>query len=186
MNCIIWRWFGVEVSCRGRRVLFESFYETLPSGVRVLVDRVTFPNSVAVLPVMRGSREVVLVRQYRPAIGRWILEAPAGVLRPGEDPREAAARELEEEAGLVAGELEEVAGGYVSPGYSTEYMRLYIAWDPSVGTPRREPHEVIEVERFNLSEALKMIYDGSIVDVKTITLILLAHMKLSPRSSTAP
>jgi ADP-ribose pyrophosphatase len=174
----------VVVSCRGRRVLFESFYETLPNGVRVLVDRVTFPNSVAVLPVIRSSREVVLVRQYRPAIGRWILEAPAGTIREGEDPREAAIRELEEEAGLIAEELEYVGGGYVSPGYSTEFMKLYIAWDPVTGRPRREPHEVMEVERLDLGEALSMIHDGRIVDVKTITLILVAYVKLFPASLT--
>ena len=168
----------MEVSCRGRRVLFESFYEVLPNGVRILVDRVTFPNSVAVLPVTRSSREVVLVRQYRPSIGRWLLEAPAGTVREGEDPREAAIRELEEEAGLIAGELEDVGGGYVSPGYSTEFMKLYIAWDPVAGRPRREPHEVMEVVKLNIDEALRMAYSGGIEDVKTIALIHIAYLKL--------
>jgi len=168
----------LEVSCRGRRVVFESFYETLPNGNRVLVDRVIFPNSVAVLPVNRRTREVTLIKQYRPAINKWILEAPAGTLKPGEDPRGAAVRELEEEAGLIARELEEVGGGYVSPGYSTEFMKLYIAWDPIEGKPKREPHEVIEVERLSLDKALSMISTGEIADIKTITLILLAYTKL--------
>jgi len=169
----------LEVSCRGRWVVFESFYETLPNGSRVLVDRVIFPNSVAILPVNRRTREVTLIKQYRPAINKWILEAPAGTLKPGEDPREAAVRELEEEAGLIAGELEEVGGGYVSPGYSTEFMKLYIAWDPIEGKPKREPHEVIEVEKLSLDKALSMIFTGEIADIKTITLILLAYMKLA-------
>jgi len=169
----------LEVSCRGRRVVFESFYETLPNGNRVLVDRVIFPNSVAILPVNRRTREVTLIKQYRPAINKWILEAPAGTLKPGEDPREAAVRELEEESGLIARELEEVGGGYVSPGYSTEFMKLYIAWDPIEGKPKREPHEVIEVERLSLDKALSMIPTGEIADIKTITLILLAYMKLA-------
>ncbi len=168
----------MEVSCRGRRVLFESFYEILPNGVKVLVDRVSFPNSVAVLPVLRNSKEVILVRQYRPAIGKWILEAPAGTLRSGEDPREAAIRELEEEAGLVVRELEEVGGGYVSPGYSTEFLKLFIAWDPVSGTPRREPHELMYIERLGIDEALKMIQHGHIEDIKTITLIFIAYLKL--------
>lgn len=168
----------MEVSCKGRRVVFEALYEILPNGVKVLVDRVKFPDSVAVLPVMRSSREVILVKQYRPSIGKWLLEAPAGTLRPGEDPREAAIRELEEEAGLLAGDLEEVGGGYVSPGYSTEFMRLYIAWDPTPSKPRREPHEVMEVVRLRLEDTLAMISKGDIVDVKTITLILSACLKL--------
>ncbi len=168
----------MEVSCRGRRILFESFYEILPNGVRVLVDRVTFPNSVAVLPIIRSSREVVLVKQYRPAIGKWILEAPAGTIKQGEDPREAAIRELEEETGLIARELEEVGGGYVSPGYSTEFMKLYIAWDPATGKPRREPHEVMDVIKLNIDEALNMVYKGGIEDIKTITLIHIAYLKL--------
>ncbi|MFN4046517.1 MAG: NUDIX hydrolase, partial [Acidilobaceae archaeon] len=100
--------------CKGRRVLFEYEYEVLPNGVEVLVDRVIFPDSVAVLP-LTGDGWVFLVRQYRPTIRKWVLEAPAGTLKPGEDPRDAALRELEEEAGLTTDNLEYVGGGYVSP-----------------------------------------------------------------------
>ncbi|MDM7275924.1 MAG: NUDIX hydrolase [Thermoprotei archaeon] len=164
--------------CKGRRVLFEYGYEVLPNGVKVLVDRVIFPDSVAALP-LTGDGRVFLVRQYRPTIRKWVLEAPAGTLKPGEDPRDAALRELEEEAGLTTDNLEYVGGGYVSPGYSTEYMKLYIAWNPRRGEPRREAHEVIEkVVELSLGKAREMIYAGEIADVKTITLILAASLKL--------
>ncbi|MEM1773874.1 MAG: NUDIX hydrolase [Acidilobaceae archaeon] len=166
--------------CRGRRVYFESSYETLPNGVSILIDRVIFPNSVAILPVFRGEERIVLIRQYRPTIKKWILEAPAGTLREGEDPIEAAKRELEEEAGLRAVNIEEVGGGYVSPGYSTEYLKLYIAWDPLEGRISREQHEVIDkVVSLDMREAYRMISRGEIEDIKTILLIHTVILRLN-------
>ncbi len=156
------------VECRGRRVVFRAEEMVLPNGARVLVDIVEFPGSVAVLPVEEGR--VLLVRQYRPSVGGWTLEAPAGTLRPGEDPEEAAARELEEEAGARPGRLVKVGEGYVSPGYSTEYMHLYLAYDLEWTGPRPEEHEVIEgVVWVGLREALERVRD-----VKTLLLVYAA------------
>jgi len=166
--------------CRGRRVVFRAYEKTLPNGRRVLVDDVIFPNSVAVLPVYRGGEpEVVLVKQYRPTIDKWTLEAPAGTIMVGESPEEAAVRELEEEAGLRAETLEKVAEGYTSPGYSREYMTLFIAWEPRDSSMRPESYEVIEGRvRIKLAEALRMISRASITDVKTILLVYAAFAKL--------
>lgn len=151
----------------------------LPNGVSHLIDRVVFPNSVAVIPAYRGEREVELIEQYRPSIDRWLLEAPAGTISEGEDPREAAKRELAEEAGLYAEDLVEVGRGYVSPGYSTEFLRLYIAWDPQRGPPNREKYEVIKrVVRLSVEEAVKKIESGEIEDLKTILLIFAVASKL--------
>ncbi|GAB6147556.1 NUDIX hydrolase [Stetteria hydrogenophila] len=162
---------GGEVSCRGRRVEFWSGVIRLPNGARVRVDRVKFPRSVAVLPVFRDG-SVVLVRQYRPAVDDWVLEAPAGTVEPGEDPRSAAVRELEEEAGLRAdpGRLIEVGEGYVSPGYSTEVMSLFIALDPEESEARPEEYEVIEAVRLPLREALARVRD-----LKTMLLLCRAR-----------
>ncbi|MCX8195776.1 MAG: NUDIX hydrolase [Acidilobaceae archaeon] len=169
----------MKVSCKGRRVLFESELKQLPNGVTALVDRVVFPNSVAVLPVWREERKVVLIKQYRPSIDRWILEVPAGVIDSGEGAEEAAARELEEEAGLRPGRLEEVARGYVSPGYSTEYLALYIAWEPLEGNAAAEDHEVIEKRlTIDIDEALRMVERGEIEDVKTVLLLFAAASRV--------
>jgi len=165
-----------RVSCRGRRVLFESVVEELPNGRRVRVDRVVFPNAVVVLPVFSRDCSVMLIRQYRPAPREWLLEAPAGVLEEGENPEEAAIRELEEEAGLRAARLERVGEGYVSPGYSTELLYFFLAPDPSEGESRPEEHEVItEKIRISVDEALAMVKKGEIRDAKTILLIYAAR-----------
>ncbi len=161
---------GEVVTCKGRRAELWSGFVTLPNGARVRVDRVKFPNSVAVLPLFSDGT-VVLLRQYRPAVEDWVLEAPAGVVEPGEDPRSAAARELEEEAGLRVDprRLILVGEGYVSPGYSTEVMSLFIALDPEKSQARPEEHEVIETVRMGLSEALSRVRD-----VKTLLLLYAA------------
>ncbi len=169
----------MRVECRGRRVRFLAYEEVLPNGNRVLVDRVEFPASAVVLPVFSGSGEVVLLRQYRPAIGEWLVEAPAGTLKEGEAPEEAAARELEEEAGLRPGRLVKVGEGYVAPGYTTEYMHLYLALDPVEGERSPEEHEVIEPFRVKLDEALAMAARGEIRDVKTLLLLYAAAHILS-------
>jgi len=165
-----------KVVCKGRRVLFESAVEELPNGRRVRVDRVVFPNAVAVLPLFTSDCSVVLIRQYRPAPREWLLEAPAGVIDEGEAPEEAARRELEEEAGLRAVRLVRVGEGYVSPGYSTELLYFFLAPDPEEGDARPEDHEVItEKLRVPVGDALEMIRRGEIRDAKTILLILAAH-----------
>ena len=168
------------VKCRGRRVVFESRIEELPNGRRIRVDRVIFPDAVAVLPLFTDDCSVVLIKQYRPAPGEWLLEAPAGVLEEGENPEEAAARELEEEAGLKPRRLVRVASGYVSPGYSTEMLHFYLALDPARGAVSPEEHEVIvESMRVPVDEALDMVRRGEIRDAKTILLIQAAAMECS-------
>jgi ADP-ribose pyrophosphatase len=150
----------------------------LPGRGKRGVFRVVTPNSVAVLPYYTSTGEVVLLRQYRPAVGGWVVEAPAGTIAPGERPEDTAARELEEEAGLRPGRLELVARGYLTPGYSSEYMYLYIAWDPVRGRLAREEDEVIETFTVSAREALAMVENGEIGDVKTALLILALARRL--------
>lgn len=169
------------VECRGRRVVFRAEEVVLPNGKKMLVDRVVFPDAVAVLPVL-GDGTAVLVWQYRPAIGKYILEAPAGVLRPGEDPEEAALREMEEETGYRGGRLIRVASAYTSPGYSTEKLHLYVALGPEPGEARPEEHEIIRVKRFGLGELVSMALRGELEDLKTIALVLAAQRLLGGES----
>ncbi len=165
-----------EIKCKGRRVIFESSLRELPNGVKARIDKVVFPNSVAILPLFLDSCNIILIRQYRPAIEKWILEIPAGVIDPGEKPEETARRELEEEAGLKANRLVKIGEGYVSPGYSTEHMTLFLALNPSPGFIHREEHEVIErIVKINISEAIDMIAKGEIEDIKTILAVYAAR-----------
>ncbi|MEM4426020.1 MAG: NUDIX hydrolase [Acidilobaceae archaeon] len=165
-----------NIKCR--RVSLECREEVLPNGIKMFVDRVVFPKSVAVLPIWRKERTTVLVRQYRPAVREWLLEAPAGTQKEGESPEEAALRELKEEAGLTTKELERVNEGFVSPGYSTEYMTLFIAWDPEPSDGVPEPHEVLERLVVSLDEAFELLRKGKIRDLKTMLLLMIARRRL--------
>ncbi len=159
---------------RFRAVIAE---EELPGRGRKRIFRVEAPNAVVVLPLYT-SGEVVLLRQYRPAVGEWIIEAPAGTVEEGEDPLETARRELREETGLIADRLELVAEGYVSPGYSTEYMYFYLAWDPIEAEASPEEDEVLAPFKVRIEEALDMLARREIRDVKTALILLLAKSKL--------
>jgi len=164
----------------GRRVKVEKFRAKLPNGAEAEVERVVFPRVVSVLP-FDGER-VYLIRQYRPALGRYIYEIPGGVLGEGEDPEEGAKRELEEEAGLRARRLVKIFEGVVSPGYSTEYATVYIALGVERSRPNPEPYEVIQVEAVDVEKAWEMATEGAVEDMRTaLALLSLKLLKESGR-----
>jgi ADP-ribose pyrophosphatase len=158
----------------GRRLRVEVFSHILPNGRLIKAERVLFPPVVSVLPVLNGS--VVLLKQYRPALGAYHLEVPSGVVEGGEAPEAAAARELEEEAGLKAARLDLLFEGVVSPGYSTEYSYVFLAEDPERTQPRREDHEVIDTVEIPLGEAFEMLRGGRIRDMRTALALSLYFM----------
>jgi ADP-ribose pyrophosphatase len=142
----------------------------LPNGLlreKVIVH----PSSaVAILPI-EGNR-CKLIRQYRYAIDDYILEAPAGALEPGEDPMEAAARELIEETGFTAQVIEPRGFIITTPGYTDEKIFLYEARDLSPSREyEKDEDEIIEVVDVPLRDLNQMIRDDTIVDAKTICLI---------------
>src|SRR5207247_4335949 len=116
---------------------------------------------------------ITLVRQYRHPAVRYLLELPAGTLNDKERPEEGAARELEEELGLVAGRMEKLSEFFVSPGFCEEKMWLYLATDLTATAQRLEDDEVIEIVRLPIRQALQMVTDGEIEDAKTIIGLLL-------------
>jgi len=114
------------------------------------------------------------VRQYRHPAVKYLLELPAGTLDDKERPEEGAARELEEELGVVVGKLEKLCEFFVSPGFCEEKMWLYLATDLKETKQRLEYDELIEVVRLPIDQALQMITDGEIEDAKTVIGLLLA------------
>ncbi len=158
----------------GRRVRVEVFSHILPNGRSIEVERVLFPPVVSVLPVLNGS--VVLLKQYRPALGAYHLEVPSGVVEEGEAPETAAARELEEEADLKATQLDLLFEGFVSLGYSTEYTYVFLAEEPEKTQPRREGHEVINTVEIPLGETFEMLRGGRIRDMRTALALSLYFM----------
>ena len=144
---------------------------TLPNGRDVTLDIVRHRGSVVLLPMPDAGR-IVLIRQYRHAIGRWIWELPAGSLDEGEDPAAAAARECEEEIGLRPGRVTLVGAWYPTPGFCTEVMNYYRLDelrppDPDGPQAHTDEDEDIRAEVFTLDEARDMVRRGDIVDLKT-------------------
>jgi ADP-ribose pyrophosphatase len=136
-------------------------------------DVVHHPGSAVIVPV-HDDGTVVLVRQYRHPAVRYLLELPAGTLADGERPEAGAARELEEELGLVAERLDKLTEFFVSPGFLEEKMWIYLATTLSEGKPQPDEDEVLEVVRLPIDDALEMIATGEIQDAKTIIGLMLA------------
>src|SRR5438128_7695797 len=160
--------------------VFDVTVDTVREADRTYVREVVHhPGSAVILPAFEDGT-IGLVRQYRHPAVKYLLELPAGTLNDKERPEEGAARELEEELGLVAGRMEKLSEFFVSPGFCEEKMWLYLATDLTETTQRLEDDEAIEVVRMPLSRALQMITDGEIEDAKTIIGLMLAAPRLGP------
>jgi ADP-ribose pyrophosphatase len=164
---------------KGRIVDLRLERVTLPNGHAIDLELMRHPGASAVAAVDDEGR-VVLIRQYRHAAGGYIWELPAGILAgPGEAPADCAARELREEAGLVAGELRQLGTIFTTPGFCDERIHLFLARRLTADTQAHEADEVIaEIARLPMVEALRRIRSGEIVDGKTIAGLHLAAAAL--------
>jgi ADP-ribose pyrophosphatase len=158
--------------------VFSVTIDTVREGDKTYVREVVHhPGSAVILPAFPDGT-IALVRQYRHPAVRYLLELPAGTLNEKERPEEGAARELEEELGLVAGKMEKLSEFFISPGFCEEKMWLYLATDLTETAQRLEDDEMIEVVRLPIDRALQMITDREIEDAKTIIGLLLAAPRL--------
>ncbi len=161
---------------RGRIFTVERDRVRLPKGIEATMEVVRHPGSVVLLP-MPDADHVILVRQYRYAVDRWVWELAAGTLKPGEDPEAGAVRECEEETGLAAGQVEAVGAFFPTPGYCDEKMNLFTLTElaPPAGRQAASPDEDedIRARTFSLDEVRAMIARGEIVDLKTVAGIAL-------------
>lgn len=144
----------------------------LPRGEQLDAEVVRHPGSVVLIPIT-DTGEILLVRQYRHAIGQWAWELPAGSLKHGEDPERAARRECHEEIGLVPARLEPIGSFFPTPGYCDEEMNYYRATGlraPSEadGTAQPDADEDIQAQAFTVAAIRQMIKSGDIVDLKTV------------------
>ncbi len=134
---------------------------------------VVHKGSAVIVPVF-GDGTVALVRQYRHPAGKSLLEIPAGSLEHGEDPKTGAIRELEEEVGVTAQNIELLTEFYVSPGFLTEKMYVFLATGLTDVGQKLESDELIDLERLSFPQAFDLIRSGVIEDAKTIAGLLLA------------
>ncbi len=144
---------------------------TLPNGVEVEYQFVHHPGGAAVV-ALNDEGEVALLRQYRPVAKGWLWEIPAGKRDDAEDPLLTAKRELQEEAGVIAAQWQELGAVYSSPGVFTEQLFLYLATGVSHVGSSPEADELFELHWLPLQEARAMAQDGRIVDAKTIIALL--------------
>ena len=142
-----------------------------PGGIEVTRDVVTHFGSVVLLPVFPDGR-ILLVRQYRHAVGQFLWELVAGRIEPGETPLAGARRELLEETGYTARRFRKLLGVFPTPGFVSERMLLYAAEGLRPGRARPEADERISARRFSLAELHRWIRTGKLRDAKSIAGIL--------------
>ncbi len=158
---------------RGRIVGLRVDTVQLPGGRVAAREIVEHSGSVAVVP-LDGHGNVLMVRQYRKPVEQELLEIPAGMLEPGEEPVTAARRELEEETGYTARRIEPLVRFFTSPGFCDEEMHTFLATDLVAGRPNPDEDEQIELVPVPLAHVPEMIRRGEILDGKSVAALLLA------------
>jgi ADP-ribose pyrophosphatase len=156
---------------KGRKLELVLDRVTLPGGGTAERELVLHPGAVVILPVVRPG-VILLLRQFRHAVGEEIYELPAGTLEAGESPEVCAARELAEETGFRTRSLRKLTEFWSSPGILRERMHLFLAEDLERVQQKLDDDEVVTVGEFDLADALDMVRDGRIADAKTIAGVL--------------
>jgi len=155
----------------GRRINLRLDTVELSSGRQTTREVVEHPDCVAIVAI-DSADNVILVRQFRSPAGKVLLEIPAGSIEPGEEPLESAVRELEEETGYTARKLERICGFYSSPGYSTEFLHVFLATDLEPGPKRPQENEIIDAVPIPLGQIPGLIASGEVCDAKSIAGLL--------------
>lgn len=156
---------------QGKKFSFKTDEVELPNGKTITRDVVDHPGAVAIVPILDDGR-ILLVRQYRYATGKELLEIPAGTLEQGEAPDTCARRELKEETGYTAGSMKKILTMYMAPGYSSEVIHLYFATALKAGEKHTEEDEDISTEAYGCDELLDMMEKNTIEDAKTVAGVL--------------
>ena len=164
-----------ERTYRGRTFDVRWDLVMLPDGRTTKLDIVEHSDAVTILP-LDSHQQVWFVRQYRHPAGLELLELPAGTLEPGEDPKACALREIQEEIGMGAGLIQKIGEFFMSPGYSTEFMHIYLAKDLYPSLLPQDDDEFIHVEKYPLEIIPEMVFLGQIRDSKTLAALYLAGL----------
>lgn len=160
-----------QVLYDGKRIRLE-LHHLLSEGTRFRKEVVVHPGAVVIIPVL-DEQTVLLIRNRRYAINQVLTELPAGTLEKGEDPINCAGRELLEETGYLARKLKPMASFYSSPGFLTEKMHVFVAYDLEKKEQDLDLGEDIELQPVTIGEAIEMIRTGEIQDAKTIASLMM-------------
>ncbi len=165
------RLIASETVYRGRVFAVEVDTLFTDDGVETRREVIRHPGAVCMVPV-DSDGNILMVTQYRHAAGRRLLELPAGTLEIGEEPLTTAGRELQEEVGMRASSITPMGGFFVAPGYTSEYIHLYICEGLEPSRLPGDEDEDIEVECHAPDAVLAMIEDGTICDAKSVIGVL--------------
>jgi ADP-ribose pyrophosphatase len=162
-----------ETLMQGRAFKIRRDHLKTPNGGETKLEIIEHGGSVVIVPVDEDGN-LLFVRQYRHAAGMDLLELPAGT-RDGDEPFEdCAAREIREETGMEAGNLQKVGEFYLAPGYSTEFMGVYLATQLKHNPLEADEDEFLEVEKVPVGEAIQRAERGEIPDAKSLAALFLA------------
>jgi ADP-ribose pyrophosphatase len=163
-----------EVLMKGRAFTIRRDTMKTPDGRETKFDIVEHGGSVILIPI-DNEGNILFVKQYRHAAGIEMLELPAGT-RDGDEPFEVcAAREIREETGMQAGKLTQIGSFYLAPGYSTEYMGVFLAEDLSENPLEADEDEFLSVEKIRAHEAIQMAERGDMPDAKSLAALLMVR-----------
>jgi len=163
----------------GHTFSVEHLLTQLPDGHQKTYELVRHNESVSMVPV-DSAGQIYFVIQYRIGASQNLLELPAGVLEPGEDPAEGARREVREETGLAAGKLLKLGEFYLAAGYSSELMHAFLATELYPAPLQADADEFLQLQKIPVQKAYEMAEAGQIRDSKTLAALLLARQYLQP------
>lgn len=171
-----------ETHYRGRAFNVRRDQVRTPDGAVRHLDIVQHVGAVTLLPLDEVGR-IWFVRQYRHAAGVELLELPAGTLEPEEAPEVCAGRELREEIGMAAGELTKLGEFYLAPGYSTEYMHVFLATRLTPSPLPRDADEFLSVVSYPVEQVFQLVHSAKLQDAKSLAALLLARERLAKITS---
>jgi len=163
-----------ETLIQGRTFKLRRDHLKAPDGRETKFEIIEHGGSVVIIPV-DADGNILFVRQYRHAAGKDLLELPAGTRDSTDEPyEECAAREIREETGMEAGKLEKVGEFYLAPGYSTEFMGVFLATELKHNPLEADDDEFLSVEKMSVRTAFEMAKRGEMADAKSLAALLLA------------
>ncbi len=166
-----------ETLLQGRAFKVRRDFLKTPDGRQTSLEIIEHGGSVVLIPI-DSQGNLLFVRQYRHAAGMDLLELPAGTREAGEPFEECAAREIREETGMQAGNLQKVGEFYLVPGYSTEFMVVFLATDLKENPLQADEDEFLRLESVPLKQAIQMAEHGAIQDAKSLAALLVGRSHL--------
>jgi len=170
---------NINPICKGTVFNVKEVELALPDNRTQIYQLVDHPDSVTILPLDENGY-IWFVKQFRIGSQSCLLELPAGVLEPGEDPLECARREIREEIGMGARKFTKLGAYYLAPGYCSECNHAFLAEELFPSPLMHDDDEFLEIEKYKNTKAYELTKQGKIIDGKSLAALLLAQKHIFP------